>query len=119
MVDENEFFRDVTLRILGTLKVEDGLKTCREYLSDYMPVDSIYLEKHAYEFNGMRMVARANAETCEKMNVIIPFSQEATESMARMAEKWKDGSFPSVCIFNRPDEEPVCTCLLSALGGGL
>ena len=49
MVDENEFFRNVTLRICGHLEIEEGLQACFQYISQHLPADRIYLERHEYE----------------------------------------------------------------------
>ena len=54
MVDENEFFRNITLRLCGHLEIEEGLHTCIRYLSRYIPADAIYLEKYEKDVGAMR-----------------------------------------------------------------
>jgi transcriptional regulator with GAF, ATPase, and Fis domain len=116
MIDENEFFRKATLRICGNLKIEQGLRACFEYLSQHMPADRIYLERHEYELNAMRIVARADATNGERMDVLVPYSTEAKSAMAEAADAWSSGELPDVLVINRPSEEPVTRCLLEALG---
>lgn len=115
MIDENEFFRNVTLRICGNLEIEKGLQACVEYLSRYMPADTIYLERHEVTLGGMRIVARATAQQGEKMNTLVPYTEDAKKAMAAAAETWFAGELPSVLVINKPREEPTTRCLLEAL----
>jgi len=114
-VDEKEFFREITLRICGHLEIEEGLKACLEYLSQHMPADAIYLERHAYELGAMHIIARARQGKAEKMNLHIPFTPQAKEAMTEAAQMWFEGHLPSVLVLNKPMEEPVTRCLLEAL----
>lgn len=114
-VDEKEFFREVTLRICGHLEIEEGLKACLEYLAQQMPADVIYLERHAYELGAMHIIARARKGKAEKMNLFIPYTEQAKQAMAEAAEMWFKGRLPPVLVINRPMEEPVTRCLLEAL----
>jgi len=116
LVDEKEFFREITLRICGHLEIEEGLKACLEYLARQMPADGIYLEKHDHELGVMRIIARAKGEKAERMDALIPFTQQAKQAMAEAAQTWRKGSPPQVLVFNRPMEEPVTRCLLEGLG---
>ncbi len=68
MIDENEFFRNATLRICGHLEIEVGLQACIAYLSQYMPADTFYLERYEKNLGAMRIVARARAEKGERMD---------------------------------------------------
>ena len=63
----------------------------------------------------MHMIARATADTCEKMDVLIPFTEEAKEKMAMLAQEWLKGTLPPVVVINNPREEPVTKNLLKAL----
>jgi transcriptional regulator with GAF, ATPase, and Fis domain len=64
----------------------------------------------------MRVVARADAEGGERIDVLVPFSDEAKAAMVGFAEAWAAGGLPPVLVFNRPEEEPVTTRMLSSLG---
>ncbi len=114
-MDENTFFREAVLRICGNLELEKGLQDCIEFLSQYMPVDSLYLERHAHTLGAMHVVARATAEQCEKMDLLISFSEQAKAKMAELAKIWHKGNFPPVFMVNNPTEEPVTRHLLQAL----
>ncbi len=115
MVHEDEFFRNVTLRICGHLEIERGLQACFRYISQHLPADRIYLEKHEPELGAMRIVAWADADDCGRVDRLIPYGKEALEAMAEMAEAWKVGQLPSVLVINRSQEEPVTQGILAAL----
>ncbi|MDH3349120.1 MAG: hypothetical protein OEM02_13605, partial [Desulfobulbaceae bacterium] len=111
-----DFFWEITTRICGNLEIEEGLRSCIEFISLHMPADSLYLERHESDYDSMRMIARANIEKGETMDVLIPLSKLAKEKMTELTHKWKNGTFPSVMVINNPQEEPVTRHLLEALG---
>jgi len=116
MVDENEFFRNATLRICGHLEIERGLQACFQYISRHIPADRIYLEKHEHELGAMRIVAWADSTGCGRMDQLIPYGEEALAAMAALGEAWGAGDHPPVLVINRPQEEPVTRDILRALG---
>ena len=115
MVDQNEFFRDVTLKICGNLEIEEGLRDCFRYISQYITSHALYLKRHKTELGAMRGVARATAQKAEKMDLPITLPEQAKSAMMEVAETWKAGMLPPVLVINSPTEEPVTKCLLEAL----
>lgn len=115
-VDINEFFREATLRICGHLDIEKGLQSCLTYISQYLPADRIYLEKHEQGLGAMRIIVRADARNGDKMDLLIPYSKEAKAAMAQFGTKWGSGKLPPVLAFNEPEDDPVTKCILVALG---
>jgi transcriptional regulator with GAF, ATPase, and Fis domain len=116
LVDKKEFFREITLRICGHLEIEEGLRACLEYLARHMPADTIYLQKNEPELGAMRLVARAKLGQGEKMDMLVPFAQDAKQAMAELAELFLAGRLPDILVTNKPREEPVSRCMLEALG---
>ena len=43
-MDENEFFRQATLRICGNLEIEEALFSCFHFLKQTIPVDRLLLQ---------------------------------------------------------------------------
>ena len=41
-IDENEFFREVSVRICGSLEIEKALLSCLEFLREVMPADEFH-----------------------------------------------------------------------------
>jgi len=115
MIDENEFFREVTLRLCSHLNIEEGLRACMRYLPDNLPADTLYLQRHEPELGSMRIIARATADRGEKMEVLIPYTREASEAMQRAGMVLKGGELPPVLVFNNPKQDPISRCLLEAL----
>ena len=115
MVSEDEFFRNATLRICGHLEIERGLQACFRYISQHLPADRIYLEKHEHELGAMRIVAWADSDGCGRVDRLIPYGEEARAAMADLAEAWRAGEHPPVLVINRSREEPVTRGILRAL----
>jgi transcriptional regulator with GAF, ATPase, and Fis domain len=114
MVNENDFFRNVTLKLCGHLEIEEGLHACINYLSKHMPANYIYLEKYEGELGAMRYIARANSEKGERMSVLVPMSTEAKALAAEDLEDINDIPEP-VFIINNSEEHPIARDLVRAL----
>jgi len=115
MIDENEFFRNITLKICGHLEIEEGLHACIKYLSQHVPAEHIYLEKYEEGLGAMRYIARADTEKGERMNILVPMSAEAK---ARAAEDLQgiNKISKSAFIINNSEEDPIAKDLVRALG---
>jgi len=59
--DENEFFRELTLRICGTLDLEKALWQCFLYVCNVMPADELDLIIYDSTLGTVDVVATANA----------------------------------------------------------
>ncbi len=116
MIDENEFFREATLRICGNLEIEEGLRDCIKYLSKYIPADSIYLERYEKGLGAWRIVARATAEKGEITDVLVPIPESKREGLIQMVRGFRDGKLSPVLVHNNPEDEPVIQSILEALG---
>jgi hypothetical protein len=57
-MDENEFFRQATLRICGNLEIEEAIQRLLLYLKKFMPADLLFLQKLDNDYNAMRTIAR-------------------------------------------------------------
>jgi len=112
---DREFFWEVTMRICGNLEIEDGLQACIEYLAQHMPADDIYLARHERDLGVMRIVAWASKDKGERMDFLIPFSEQAREAMARARQTWLEDRLPPVLVINKCEEEPVARCVIEAL----
>ncbi len=66
-VDKNIFFREATIRICGSLKIEQALWHLLIYISDYMPAFEGHL--HYYDPAGItRTIAMANSSGGKRLN---------------------------------------------------
>lgn len=114
MLDDSAFFRDVTLRLCGSLEIEEGLRACVEYLADQMPAESLYLQWYEEALGALHFVARATAEQGEAMDLLVPLDPGARAALAALGSGPRD-EVPPVLVVNLPQEEPVTRCLLDAL----
>jgi len=111
-----DFFWEVTMRICGNFKIEEGLRDCIRYISKYIPVDRIYLERYDGNLFAMRPIARASSDKAEVLDMLLPLPEDAKEAMKEVRRTWYDGSLPPVIVINDPDDEPVTKNLLDKLG---
>ena len=116
MIDENDFFRKITLKICGNLKIEEGLRDCIRYLAEFMPADRIYLERHDHGPGEMRPLARANVDQCEKLDMLIKLSPKAKATAKSRRKQIRAGTLPRVFVHNDPKNEPFVGSFLKALG---
>jgi transcriptional regulator with GAF, ATPase, and Fis domain len=58
-VDENRFFREITLRICGSLEIEKALWHCFLYVRDIMPADELILTVYDPDAGTLDVVATA------------------------------------------------------------
>jgi transcriptional regulator with GAF, ATPase, and Fis domain len=79
-VDENEFFRQATLRICGNLEIEEAMSSCLQFLRQAMPADRIFLQRLDLGFGAMRTIATATPSECRKLDLLTPLSEEARAS---------------------------------------
>jgi len=76
-MNENEFFRQATLRICGNLEIEEALYSLLNFLSDFMPVDTMILEYYDYDYNAMRSIALASENEYKKLDILTPLTKDA------------------------------------------
>ncbi|RPJ08912.1 MAG: AAA family ATPase [Deltaproteobacteria bacterium] len=105
--DEKEYFRDATLRICGSLEIENALWQCLLYFKDYFPVDEMSL--HIYD-RTTGVIGTVATATTEKG---IFFRTPQMVKMPKEAKPDQGGidrigiPHPDVRIVNRPEIDPV------------
>ncbi len=110
--DENQFFRDLTLRICGNLEIEKGLFECFQYLTQYLPGDAIYLERYEPNFSAIRIIAHADGKGCKKLDTLVTLEPQSRHQMREM----QTAGFPKYFLANRSNEVPVSSNMLKLLG---
>ncbi len=115
LVDENEFFRNMTMHICGNLVLEDGLHACMEYLTNHIPGYAIYLQQYDPGLGAMRLVSRATMNKGERLDRLVPMSDTAKAAMTRIWEGYLAGNMPPVFVVNDPKQQPVTMSMLEAL----
>lgn len=59
-IDENSFFREMTLRICGSLEIEKALWHCFLYVRNILPTDELILTEYSHNTGTLDVVATAN-----------------------------------------------------------
>ncbi len=105
-MNENEFFREATIRICGNLEIEVALLQCLKYLKGVIPVESMNLSVWEPDSKSLRVIARATDSGGEKADTLIPMSQIAKTNMEQMRKKFKASRWPDTDIINDSSADP-------------
>jgi transcriptional regulator with GAF, ATPase, and Fis domain len=97
-INENEFFRQLTVGICCSLDMNTALSRCLDYFKNYLPVSKMYL--NVYE-PGLSVLLNLSTVTCSGIEK--PFSPLLISEDA--IERFKSGwaSWDNVHIINRPE----------------
>jgi transcriptional regulator with GAF, ATPase, and Fis domain len=72
MSDENEFFREATLRICGDLKIETALEATFAYMRGFVPVHAVFLAYFDPARGAMRTIVKADANGGRSLDLTTP-----------------------------------------------
>jgi transcriptional regulator with GAF, ATPase, and Fis domain len=98
-IDQNHFFRQMTLRICSSLNIETALERCFFYLKDYIPLSSILFGLFDPESYTMDIVASYGVKDYPFRKKVLAGSQWVKD---RSVTYWR--RMDRVTIVNRPDE---------------
>ena len=97
-IDDNDFFREATMHICGSLEIEKALGSCLQFLRESLPLDRIILQRFDENQNSMRTIAIATEEECLSVDYLTPLSEEARNCAH---DELKE--FYGVYIFDTPE----------------
>ncbi len=100
---DRDFFWEVTMRICGNLEIEEGLRRCFEYISQHIPADSLYIERYESSLGSNRIIARANADKAEALDILIPIPKQSRKVVDEKIQELKGSASPPVIVYNEPD----------------
>ncbi len=89
-IDENDFFRQATMRICGHIAIETALSSCLRFLGRFMPADRMFMDHFDEDLAVVRTIADATPSEGKKMNRITPIT------MAYFEEYKADYDIPGV-----------------------
>jgi transcriptional regulator with GAF, ATPase, and Fis domain len=109
MIDENEFFRQATLRICGNLDFEFAMQACLIFLRSFMPADRLQLSLYDRGLSALRTIAIATPTEASRVNTVLPLDEEG--------KRFLDGpNLPPVMIRNRVIMDPVARPIVQRTG---
>ncbi|QEM67489.1 sigma-54-dependent Fis family transcriptional regulator [Geobacter sp. FeAm09] len=81
MINKDEFFREVTIRICSSLEITTALGSAFDYLREIIPLDTINLSIRDETVPAIRILARIGEEDGNYPDNVIPVSQEFWKQM--------------------------------------
>ncbi|HPX82509.1 MAG TPA: hypothetical protein PLB95_11495, partial [Syntrophales bacterium] len=100
MIDENEFFRQLTMRICSSLDIETAMRRSLDYFSQVMPVDRIYLHLYEKRIGAVQTIAEVTPFASKTLDKVTPLDPEGRASL-------EQPGVPNVRIVKRPETDPV------------
>jgi Transcriptional regulator containing GAF, AAA-type ATPase, and DNA binding domains len=85
LVNRDEFFREVTLRICGSLKIDVAFGEAFEYLRQHIPIDQMYLDIADKHLGANRRIAFATTNS-QRSSDIIPLPAGLWEWIRELRE---------------------------------
>ena len=108
--DKDDFFRQTTIRLCGSLEIERALWSFFLYIKQFIPADQVTLNVYNAEAGVIEVVASASANGGETMKSLIPLTEEA-RSMANVKP------LPELLLVNRLENHPIFRHVLNLLDG--
>jgi transcriptional regulator with GAF, ATPase, and Fis domain len=97
VTDENDYFRQATIRICSTLDIEAALQECLQYLDGFMPISQIDLALYEPVAGRIRFLASVRHGEIKKRPDPILLSRESVALMESDRENAKGG----IAVMNR------------------
>jgi transcriptional regulator with GAF, ATPase, and Fis domain len=110
-VDENEFFRQVTIRICGSLDIQLALEKTFEYIKDLIPARGLGLFLLDPDLSAVHIVALVEPEGEEVFRDLIALPEEIRDVAAA---HW--ANMKQIEIINRPELHPKISKIHEAFG---
>ena len=99
-LDENEFFRQATLRICGSLDIEKALWHFFMYIKEFIPADQVYLAFHDPNLGVIKLLAAASVEGGRRTGIEVHIPAEVRAPVVR-------GEYPEVIVVDRAGTHPL------------
>jgi transcriptional regulator with GAF, ATPase, and Fis domain len=121
-IDENDFFRQATLRICSSLDIETAMQRSLQYLSEVMPVDHLMLGLYDRGLGAVRPFSVVSDHAEKGGNPLIPLSADVRKMLGDpgalnrvFIDRPGLGSV-MVRVINDPTSDPVAGPIFSAVG---
>ena len=108
--NENQFFREATLRICGSLDIEHALWRSFMYMRDFIPADRMTLSYYDRVQRAIVLYASSTLEGGRNIGLKIPLVPESEASLL------DPNQFPDALMLNRPARDSIAQQVLDALG---
>lgn len=107
-INENEFFRHMTLRICGSLDLETALQRSFDYLKNFLPVEMMSLHFYNGSLGAMHTIFEVTGSGGRSLDLLTPLDKRGQSSFT-------GPDVPNVRIVNDPESDPVIKKLTTAM----
>jgi len=101
MFDENNFFRQATLKISSSLNIETAMQACMDYLQQFIPISGMFFSLYEPGLNIGRFLAYIWPGELPKPSTTIQVPEEFRQIMS---DEWKNGK--KIRIVNDSETAP-------------
>ncbi|MCJ8501045.1 sigma 54-interacting transcriptional regulator [Desulfatitalea alkaliphila] len=108
-ISDNEFFREVTLRICGSLDIEQALYQSFLFIQHHMPADRMTLGYFDPQEGAIIIYASATLDGGTRTNVAIPISEDQQMSL-------QSPEFPDILLLNSVAPRSIAALVMERLG---
>ena len=108
MIDDNEFFREATLSICGSLEIEDAMRASVRVIQDFIPIDRMFFQIYEPDLGAMRTLATASFEDGREVDLLTPLSEQIRD---RIRQHTSDDS-EDVVVIDSEERNPVAQEML-------
>ena len=102
------FFHEGTMRICGSLDIDEVLQDCLFFLKKYMPADGIQLCIYEEKFRWVRVIGISSDNVSIKKDAVIPLSENAVRYMEKEKNK--------IIKLDHSYENPIANDVSTAMG---
>ncbi|MBU3947115.1 MAG: sigma 54-interacting transcriptional regulator [Proteobacteria bacterium] len=110
-INEKDFFHQATIRICGSLEIDQALLHSFLYLKDFIPLDEMWLALFDKDIGALRAIAIADFTGAKKMDTIVPLPHNVRTEIDK-----QDFTPKKVTIINRMELNPMALNLSIILG---
>ena len=108
-VDEREFFSEASLRICSSLEIEKAMSLCVQYIKQFIPLDTIFLNLYEQDLGAIRTIATATSSVGKQLDRVTYLPEEARAGMDEKKRAFREeGAHKEVLIYNHPEDDPIC-----------
>jgi len=110
-IDENEFFRQATLEICGSLDMKTAMRRCLGYLERVMPVSRISLHIYEIGLGAIRTILLATRDEGKEVDILSPLTPEMRDRLE------KQGYTDGLLVIERLRGDPVMVRIVNSAEG--
>ena len=107
-MDQNAFFRKVTLEICGILQIETAMSRSISAMKEHIPVDRMFLQIYETDLGAMRTIASATINEGRQHDDLTPMDTRTRELVRNNIPLFRSG----LATISSPETNPVAREML-------